>query len=873
MMNRQNLRHYLQIPLTIVLALAVISIFMSIDSFTNSSIQDDDAKQIQNLRSRIDDLKRIKHSVSLELRQIERDRSKLLKEKSNLLAKNEKLINQISNSKLHLKQLELDLTANRNQRSDQLCASDRIAPIIFNPLKSIDLKDYSISRHDSGPSNPAGLNEGSIQNKSYLLDYSSCPLSRNFGFSMQTISSQSQNLIEPLLESHDDLVPIEQACISVFILGSTNILEKFKIDTRNNVIFNLVMELRGNLSMLFDHDSAIVISPYFPRGSYRDRIDIVIPSILAPAESFDALIGSMPPQSPLERKYFATYFGQAKRTKDTTYDQRNQDLSFLERILQTLHRSSIEESFLFNYYCGPLINQQCYEQRTTIIGKSIFLIILPSKKFEIDINANELIYSALLRGTIPVIIGKGEIRLPFDEVIDWRRASIILPAARLPELNFILKSLGPADLYSLKYHGRRIFETYLATSKQVVDTVINIVRIERFGHPPPMITDFKASTYFKSNQLTIDLNCSTISCNEAKSDSVMNLLSLETLGPKEHPLASPSFRRNYSLLLNSAYDLWNNPMCSSKYLFPSLPGDPVAPSEFKFIASDQGYRPIAHGQGGSGVEFSQSLGGDYPNEQFTIVLLTYERKVLLMRTLERLKGMAYLNKVIVVWNGINQKPSIDMIWPNIGVPIEIVRVEQNSLNNRFLPFDLIETDAIFSMDDDSPLRPDEIVFAFRVWRQSRDRIVGFPGRFHAWDRTQNAWLYNSNHSCELSMVLTGGAFFHKYYTYMYSYFMPESIRSIVDKFMNCEDIAMNFLVAHLTRKPPIKVTSRWTFHCANCLSSLSEDDSHFRERHECLNIFASIYGYMPLLNTQHRSDSILFKTRLPKDKQKCFKFV
>lgn len=49
----------------------------------------------------------------------------------------------------------------------------------------------------------------------------------------------------------------------------------------------------------------------------------------------------------------------------------------------------------------------------------------------------------------------------------------------------------------------------------------------------------------------------------------------------------------------------------------------------------------------------------------------------------------------------------------------------------------------------------------RVWREARDRIVGFPGRYHAWDLPHQAWLYNSNYSCELSMVLTGAAFFHK----------------------------------------------------------------------------------------------------------------
>ena len=53
------------------------------------------------------------------------------------------------------------------------------------------------------------------------------------------------------------------------------------------------------------------------------------------------------------------------------------------------------------------------------------------------------------------------------------------------------------------------------------------------------------------------------------------------------------------------------------------------------------------------------------------------------------------------------------------------------------------------------------IYFCRVWREERDRIVGFPGRFHAWDVKNNAWLYNSNYSCELSMVLTGAAFYHK----------------------------------------------------------------------------------------------------------------
>ena len=78
------------------------------------------------------------------------------------------------------------------------------------------------------------------------------------------------------------------------------------------------------------------------------------------------------------------------------------------------------------------------------------------------------------------------------------------------------------------------------------------------------------------------------------------------------------------------------------------------------------------------------------------------------------------------------------------------------------------------------------------------------------------------------MVLTGAAFYHKYYSYVYSHIMSPDIREIVDNFVNCEDLAMNFLIAHITRKPPVKVTSRWTFRCPGCPSTLSEDDSHFQ---------------------------------------------
>lgn len=839
-----------------------------------------------DLLLRIEDLKKIKASIRNELRSIEREKGELLKDKANLVAKNDKLLAQIGKSKQILKQLELDISETKKRSSEEVCDTDRVVPIVFNPMRSENIKQYiDTSKLDHS----IDIISYSVKRDEfrYQYDLALCPLTKEFKFSLiesdqvERVADYHRQkidsiIVKNLLYSHRQYTNnVSEACLFVSLIDSNSSLS-FQ-PSKNNLVINLIESQKLDSKEI----ATVIASSTFDKISFRSGLDIVLPSIWQPPLSYESVIGSIPPQSPVERKYLASYFGQGDDINSTLELEKSSPipeipsrhkLDDLERILQVIHRNSIDDLFLFFYNCGSETNPQCFEDKEKMMELSIFLVILVKSDI-IDDNTNDQLYLALSRGTIPVIVGREKVVLPFNEVIDWRRATIMIPTSRLPEIHFILRSFSAADLYQLKYHGRRIFENYLATTKQILDTIIAVMSLERLNYPPPPIPNIKAIPYYASNDLMIDVNCTSNACIDSKSDSIHNLISSEMLGPREKPFPSQSFRRNFSLSLNMGYDLWNNPMYSPMQLFPSNPIDPIPPSEYKFISTEQGYRPISDGLGGSGQEFSRALGGDRITEQFTIVLLTYERKSILMKTLERMKGLPYLNKVLVVWNGINHRPSRDIIWPDVGVPINIVRVNRNSLNNRFLPYDSIETDAILSLDDDSPLRPDEIVFAFRVWRQSRDQIVGFPGRYHAWDSSQNTWMYNSNHSCELSMVLTGGAFFHKFYSYIYTYNMPEVIRSIVDKFMNCEDIAMNFLVAHLTRKPPIKVTSRWTFHCPNCVSSLSQDDSHFQERHECLNTFASIYGYMPLLNTQHRSDSVLFKTRLPHDKQKCFKFV
>jgi hypothetical protein len=52
-----------------------------------------------------------------------------------------------------------------------------------------------------------------------------------------------------------------------------------------------------------------------------------------------------------------------------------------------------------------------------------------------------------------------------------------------------------------------------------------------------------------------------------------------------------------------------------------------------------------------------------------------------------------------------------------------------------------------------------------------------------------------------------------------------------------------------------------------------KDDNHFLKRHNCIRFFIQVYGYNPLLFTQFRADSVLFKTRVGDNHQKCYRYV
>ncbi|VDO06460.1 unnamed protein product [Rodentolepis nana] len=511
------------------------------------------------------------------------------------------------------------------------------------------------------------------------------------------------------------------------------------------------------------------------------------------------------------------------------------------------------------------------DDASSILSASTFCLLIDSilDNVQVYTTIGEQLVACLCNAAIPVFLSRGggiESRLfPFWEILDskWRKAVVFLPRRRLPHLVTVLRSIDENTRVEMLLQGQEIWRKYLSSTEAQLATIF-LTLSGRLGLPQPPAPLYRSAPALSSGRFQPERLYQPRPEVLAQVD-VDGLLG--PIGPKwdSPPQSSfgPFLAALGSLKIDQFWTHINTPWSS-----------PLLPTEFQFInvMNASNYRPINHSVGMAGKEFAANIGGMHPYEQFTIVVLTYDRDSILTLMLEGLLNLAYLHSVVVIWNN-PKPPSESLLWPRLHVPIQVVKSEKNSLNNRFLPYDVIKTEAILMLDDDVTLRHDEIILGFRVWRENRDRIVGFPARGHFWSAANQSWYYNSAHACEYSMILTGASFIHRYYLHAYTNEMPAQIREIVEQKFNCEDIAMNFLVSHITRKPPLKVTTHWSFICTNCTSTLYNGGSHIAVRSECINQFERIYGYNPLIYTQYRADSVLFKTRLPLGMEKCFKYV
>ncbi|XP_012991126.1 exostosin-1c isoform X1 [Esox lucius] len=311
----------------------------------------------------------------------------------------------------------------------------------------------------------------------------------------------------------------------------------------------------------------------------------------------------------------------------------------------------------------------------------------------------------------------------------------------------------------------------------------------------------------------------------------------------------------------------------NKYMWNALPGGLLVLPEYS--------THLAH------FPFYYLSLGVSPGQEFTAIIHAVSPLVSqsqpIMKLLQVVSKSKYCSQIIILWNS-EKPPPYRSKWPPMPVPLTVTDGRRKT-SSRFLPNVAIETEAVLSLDEDTVLLTSEVNFAFLVWRSFPERIVGYPPRSHFWDPVKQAWGYTSKWTNEYSIVLTGAAFYHRYYHYLFSHYLPPSLRALVDRTSNCEDILMNFLVSSVTHLPPIKVAQRKQYKelpspqvrphpsMVNLTNELPSpqgtkisapwaNPEHFSQRQECVNSFASWFGYMPLVHSQFRLDPVLFKDQV-----------
>ncbi|XP_041975092.1 exostosin-1 [Aricia agestis] len=446
-----------------------------------------------------------------------------------------------------------------------------------------------------------------------------------------------------------------------------------------------------------------------------------------------------------------------------------------------------------------------YEQ---LLANSTFCLVARGRRL-----GSYRFLEALAAGCVPVLLSNGW-RLPFDERIDWRRAVIWADERLLLQVPELVRSVPPERILALRQQTQVLWEQYFSSIEKIVFTTIEIIFERIMAH----------RTSRQREMLIWNSSPGALGTLAAYGDS----------------------RAHFPLSV----------------AVPPAPPAPLAPALKPLPApSEPAVAPPPT-----------------PGSTFTALLYVQATSPALHKLLGNIASSEYCEKVVLVWDSERSAPSLKYLARMAGDPREplpVVVIDATThypgegVSARWQPLWAIPTAAVFSLDGDAPLLAEELDFAFLVWQQFPDRIVGYPARNHFWDESKGAWGYSSRWGGSYSLVLPGAALVHRALLALYGAAAP-ALRAAVRRARNCEDILLNCVAAHVARRPPLKLAARRRYKHAQPRSSWS-DPEHFVQRQSCLNTFAAAFGYMPLVRSVLRLDPVLFKDPVSTRRKKYIK--
>ncbi|XP_050347798.1 exostosin-1 [Nymphalis io] len=572
---------------------------------------------------------------------------------------------------------------------------------------------------------------------------------------------------------------------------------------RNHLIFNLYAGTWPDYAegaLGFDPGDAIMARASASETIFRDGFDISLP--LFHKEHPER--GGAPPAAtgnpfPAPRKHLLAFKG--KRYVHGIGSETRNSLWHLHDgnnlILVTTCRHGKSWKDLRDERCDEDNKEYDKFDYEQLLANSTFCLVARGRRL-----GSYRFLEALAAGCVPVLLSNGW-RLPFDERIDWRRAVIWADERLLLQVPELVRSVSPERVLALRQQTQLLWEQYFSSIEKIVFTAIEIL-LER-------ITAHRSS--------------------RQREALIWN--------------ASPGALGTLSTYGDSRSHL---PVAVSAPVAPAAPSPPPSPLPAPSV-------PL-------------SAPPPTPGDAYTALLYVQATSPALHKLLANIASSEFCKKVVLVWDSERAAPtlkSLSRMAGDLRDPLPVIVIDATThypgegVSARWQPLWAIPTAAVFSLDGDAPLLAEELDFAFRVWQHFPERIVGYPARNHYWDESKVAWGYSSKWGGSYSMVLPGAALVHRALLALYGAAAP-ALRQSVRRARNCEDILLNCLAAHLTRRPPLKLAQRRRYKPAHHRYRSSwSDPEHFVQRQSCLNTFAAAWGYMPLVRSVLRLDPILFK--------------
>ena len=399
-------------------------------------------------------------------------------------------------------------------------------------------------------------------------------------------------------------------------------------DGRNHILVNVQRRPGGgDIFSGVNTGRAIIAQTAFLDTIFRRDYDIIIPPSIGKASG--ELWEDLPPISPIRRKHFVSFVGSFKGNlpnkeelvkpleltdqiieqhknivdkennevdlntnvkSDLNYNYQNRnllsvqtidsqldfDVSFVKHIKQW--GSNADSGVVCQFSCdSPIegaINREwtlcgtAGERRDLLEQSTFSLIVAPVNTSYISTSVLQIrLFESLKHGSVPVILGD-YVELPFSGLLDWQKAVILLPKARVTEVNFLLRTFTDNDIAFFRQRGRLFYESYFGSTHNIMKTIIATVRT-RLNIPASPISDVDSPSVFNSS----------FSIHKLEGPEP-NPETDEVLGPLEPPLASTFFKQNYTKYLSfEHYQHYGDPF----HMFPAIPFEKTLPSESKFL--------------------------------------------------------------------------------------------------------------------------------------------------------------------------------------------------------------------------------------------------------------------------------------------------